>query len=354
MCPYTAPFVTIRIPRSRRGASGGGAPRGTLGDMERSSPSRWQVIDDPGWGPADPDADPGRAGRDGRGVPRARTLAVVGATGGCGASSLAAACAVAARAAGRAALVDLDTCGGGLDVLLGVEDVVGARWPDLHAARGHVDPDELVASLPRWRGVPVLSADRRRPAPVADDVRDAVLAGLRARAVTVVLDVPRSEVSGAWGSSGVSGLPGALGASAADAVALLVPVHVAALAGAVAVTVAGGVAGPVAGSSGASSGGPSGGPSGAAAGSGGPADPRTPDAEDDNPPWVVVARGRPRGRLHPDDLGAALGLPVAGRLRDDRRTAGSVERGDGPRVGRGTALRAAADATLAALAGTRQ
>jgi len=64
-------------------------------------------------------------------------LGVVGGSGGVGASTFAA---VLAAVTGRAMLVDLDVVGGGIDVLLGIEDVAGARWSGLRVGGGRLDP----------------------------------------------------------------------------------------------------------------------------------------------------------------------------------------------------------------------
>jgi secretion/DNA translocation related CpaE-like protein len=66
---------------------------------------------------------------------RGRVIAVTAGRGGGGASVFAAAL---AQCAGEALLVDLDPCGGGVDLLLGVESVPGARWPELAAASGRL------------------------------------------------------------------------------------------------------------------------------------------------------------------------------------------------------------------------
>ncbi|MGC5168176.1 pilus assembly protein FlpE [Luteimicrobium sp. DT211] len=247
-----------------------GPPFPTL-DESAARPSPW-----PAGG-----SSPGRA--DGGGV----VLAVAGAVGGAGASSLAVACAVAAR--DGSVVVDL-AGGGGLDVLLGLEGSAGVRWPDLVAARGDVDPDLLASSLPHRRGLGVLSADRRRPGlPDAAVVAD-VLRALAVRHRTVVVDVGRGPVP-----------------AAATHVALVVPLTVPGLAGALAWRTAS-------------------------------AQPRTTE--------LVVTCGPAPGRLTPDDVGAALGVRVAahvGRVRGGRV---AVERGDGPPVGHGTALRRAAARVL--------
>lgn len=134
-----------------------------------------------------------------------RVIGVVGARGGIGASSLAAALARRLARGGRpsgrrpggsgaVALADLDSAGGGLDVLLGVEGIDGLRWPDLHGARGEVSGAELTALLPQWSGVTVLSADRARPGvPRAEVVAD-VLDALVSSHDQVVLDLDRRGV----------------------------------------------------------------------------------------------------------------------------------------------------------------
>src|SRR5579875_2141374 len=86
----------------------------------------------------------------------AGVVAVLGGSGGVGASTFAAAL---ATAAGRAVLVDCDPLGGGIDVLLGVEAVPGARWSGLRVNGGRLDPHALDEGLPRWRDVRVLAAD---------------------------------------------------------------------------------------------------------------------------------------------------------------------------------------------------
>lgn len=85
-------------------------------------------------------------------------LGVVGGCGGAGASTLAvllAAC--AARAGVRTLLVDGDEWGGGLDIAVTAEDPAGLRWPDLLAASGTINPDQLAASLPVVAGFSLLS-----------------------------------------------------------------------------------------------------------------------------------------------------------------------------------------------------
>ncbi len=236
-------------------------------------------------------------------VGSSRVVAVTGACGGAGTSTLAAALARCLRRAGEpATLVDLTVPGAGVDVLLGVEDEPGARWPELAAARGEVDGVGLLAALPRWGSVPVLSASRRH-AERPDDavVLDVVTSALRA-GESAVLDVP---APGVW-SSAVTSLVGA-----ADVVLLVVPLTAPGTAGAVA------VARVLAGA--------------------GAADVR------------VVARRPSPGRVDAGALGRALGLPVIATAPWDRRLAGAVERGEGPAVRHRTPLGRCAAEVVAAL-----
>ncbi|MDR2704006.1 MAG: pilus assembly protein FlpE, partial [Cellulomonadaceae bacterium] len=113
--------------------------------------------------------------------------AVIGAKGGIGASCLAAAIAHGAQQTeGRGALLDLDTAGGGLEVLLGIEGEPGARWPEMLAAFGEVDGGGLLAALPRWGAVPVLSAARQAPQLPPDELVLDICAGLLRNDETVV------------------------------------------------------------------------------------------------------------------------------------------------------------------------
>lgn len=130
-----------------------------------------------------------------RTVSGGRVLAVIGACGGAGASVLSAALATTAVREGLpTVLLDVDSWGAGLDVVMGMEHVPGVRWPDLTAATGRLPPEALHRALPvaaRAAGrVPVLTFDREQPDPVDPGVLDVVLGSLRAGGDTVVVDVP--------------------------------------------------------------------------------------------------------------------------------------------------------------------
>lgn len=81
---------------------------------------------------------------DGRGS----LVTVVGAVGGCGASTLAAALAIRAAETGRALLVEADPRGTGVDLVLGAEAEPGLRVEDVRAELGGPDPEALWGAAP--------------------------------------------------------------------------------------------------------------------------------------------------------------------------------------------------------------
>lgn len=121
-----------------------------------------------------------------------RVIAVVGAGAGAGASTFAATLAVVGASRSlRVLLVDADPTGGGLDVLLGIEDVPGVRWSDLAESRGRIGVDSLGNALPVAQGVAVLSWGRNGPLALAAEGMSAVLdAGIRGYDL-VIVDTPR-------------------------------------------------------------------------------------------------------------------------------------------------------------------
>ncbi len=111
-------------------------------------------------------------------------IGVVGGHGGVGASNFAA---VLAEVAG-ATLIDLDSLGGGIDVLLGIEDAPGARWSALTLGGGALDSNALLAALPRWNDIAVLAAD----AEIDQGQLAQVLTAAQEHG-PVVLDLPRTD-----------------------------------------------------------------------------------------------------------------------------------------------------------------
>lgn len=212
-----------------------------------------------------------------------QTVAVVGARGGAGASSFAAALAreVASRErAGRrgrgrrrrdAVLVDLAT-GPGLDVLLGLEHEPGPRWSELALGAAVVGED-----LPEWAGVRVLSRDRALPVPGAA-VRAEVVAGLARTGATVVLDVGTSDADAAL-------------LAGADTVLIVTPRDVRAAAGVLR---------------------------------------RRDELAGSHPDVRLVVRGPAPGGLGALELAHVADLPVAAAGRADRRLDSALEHGLGP------------------------
>jgi secretion/DNA translocation related CpaE-like protein len=122
---------------------------------------------------------------------RARVIAVVGGSGGAGASVLATALAMTARRRGLdTLLIDGDPLGGGVDLVLGWERLQGLRWPDLVDARGQVNPSALMSALPGVGSLAVLSFDRTERSGARHRLAAALDAGRRGRDL-VVVDVPR-------------------------------------------------------------------------------------------------------------------------------------------------------------------
>ncbi|MFD1815900.1 septum site-determining protein Ssd [Rhodococcus gannanensis] len=236
---------------------------------------------------------------------RGPVIAVVGGRGGAGASTLAAALALASEKRfpdRRALLVDCDPTGGGLDLLLGVERSPGMRWPSLLVEGGAVSASALHAALPGIGGkVSVLSCGRgpglREPGEAA---LTAVVDAGRGAGDVVICDVPRQ-------SRTVTDV--ALGL--ADVVVVVVRAQVRAVAAAGALI------------------------SGIAAA---------------NPNIVVVVRGPAPGGLRGAEVEELLGMPVLAGMRPEPGLAGALERG-GLRLTRRSPLRRAADAVLDVVAG---
>jgi secretion/DNA translocation related CpaE-like protein len=126
---------------------------------------------------------------------RAHVVAVVGARGGAGASVLAVALACSAATRQESVLLlDADPLGGGIDLAIGCEGVVGTRWPDFASRSGRLPASTLTQSLPQRHGVHVLSYDRgvARDSDVAPAASTAVLEAARRSFDTVIVDLPRT------------------------------------------------------------------------------------------------------------------------------------------------------------------
>ncbi|MGQ0847374.1 MAG: septum site-determining protein Ssd [Sporichthyaceae bacterium] len=211
-------------------------------------------------------------------------VCVVGGRGGAGASTLAAALGLAATRLGlHCVLLDADPLGGGLDLLMGVENGDGWRWADLGAATGTPSTD-LAALLPRVPAagpgdLQVLSAGRDDGPDIPADTMRSVLATATAGAELVVVDLPRT-----LGPAARAAL------TAADSVLLVVPADLRS-------TVAAG---------------------------------RVLDALGPGLNLHVVVRGPAPSGLTPAIVAGSLGLPLAGSVRADRRLPAETDRGTPP------------------------
>ncbi|MCX5043165.1 hypothetical protein OG921_08285 [Aldersonia sp. NBC_00410] len=227
-------------------------------------------------------------------------VAVLGGRGGAGASTLAASLALIADETRTSLLVDCDPAGGGLDLLLGIEDRPGLRWPGLVVEDGRVSALALHHALPvAGKRISVLACGRapdgREPSPVAVQ---AVLDAGREADDLVVCDVPRDR-----------GPASAAVLASADLVVLVVPAELRAVAA---------------------------------------AESTADFVRTHNPHQMLVVRGPAPGGLRALDVADALGLPLVAQMRPEPRLDGQLERG-GLRLGRRGPLRRAAVAVLDAL-----
>lgn len=225
-------------------------------------------------------------------------IAVVGARGGAGASTFAAALGLCSGRSGRRALlVEGDRYGSGLDLLLGWENAPGLRWSGLVVEGGRVSGDALHGALPSRDGLSVLALGRsdERSVGLSAVAVAAVLDAGRAAGDLVVCDAPRhpSDVSDAL-------------YAAADLVALVLPAELRAVTSAEVVAA---------------------------------------HVVDRNANVGLVVRGPAPGGLRADDIAVALELPLLTSMRAEPALAERLERG-GLVLGRRSPLAAAANAVL--------
>ncbi|WP_422737880.1 septum site-determining protein Ssd [Micromonospora sp. WMMD729] len=213
--------------------------------------------------------------------PGARVVALFGGRGGAGASVLAGGLAVtAARARLRTLLIDADPLGGGLDLVLGWEQLEGLRWPSLTSADGRVDAPSLVQALPSRGDLVVLSWDRGEMLALPAAAMAATVDAAHRGRDFVVIDLPRQLDDAA-----------VVALQAADQAFVVVPAELRATAAAARVVA---VAAPHC------------------------------DA------LSVVVRGPAPGRLRATEVARALGLPLAGTLRPEPGLCRGLERGEAP------------------------
>lgn len=119
-------------------------------------------------------------------------VSVMGGCGGAGATTLAASLVLSGAKRGFASLLlDADPLGGGIDLVLGHEDVEGMRWRDLDRTQGRVSGESLRQVLPSKSGVSTLSWDRGDPIEVRASSVHSVLAAAARAYDLVAVDVPR-------------------------------------------------------------------------------------------------------------------------------------------------------------------
>ena len=210
---------------------------------------------------------------------RAAVLCVTGSRGGAGASVLAAALGLTAANQGlRTLLVDADPYGGGVDLMLGLEQHEGVRWHDLAERRGRLNTATLRETLPRTGDLSVLSWRRGEPVPVSEDAVRSLLDAAGRGFDLVVVDVPR--------------YPGDVGRAALRAAGttfLLVPAEVRA-------TVA--------------------------------ADGLAAALRRDTADVRLIVQGPAPGGLTTDAVARALDVPSAGAFERDRRLPAAIDEGD--------------------------
>jgi secretion/DNA translocation related CpaE-like protein len=210
-----------------------------------------------------------------------RVVAVLGGRGGAGASVLAAGLAVTAGRAGlRALLVDADPLGGGVDLVLGWEELNGLRWPALADTKGAVDAPALVEALPSRGDLAVLSCARADFDGLSAEAMASALEAGRMSRDLIVADLPRRLDEAA-----------ALALRAADRALLVVPAELRACAAAARVAAAASV--------------------------------HTAALE-------LIVRGPAPGRLRTREIARALDMPVAGTLRAEPNLSRGLERGTPP------------------------
>lgn len=239
-------------------------------------------------------AEAGEAAGDERSKFGGDVLAVVGGRGGAGASLFATAL---AQLAHDALLVDLDPWAGGIDLLLGSENLPGLRWPDLTLRGGRLTWPAVRNALPGQRGVSVLSGTRSGYEPDARTV-DAVIDAGRRGAATVICDLPRGTTDAAETAL-----------ETADLVVLVTSCDVRAGAAGAAIV---------------------------------------PRLRSVNPSIGLVVRGPSPGGLRATEIADIVGLPLLASMRAEPRLADELEHG-GLRLPRRSALAAAARRVLGVL-----
>lgn len=123
----------------------------------------------------------------------ATVLSVMGGRGGAGASLFAIALALAGERSGRrTVLFDVDPLGSGLDLLIGDEHAIGARWDDFAEREGRMHWPALRQAFPRVNDLTVVTWAREPTTAVPAAAVRAVLASAARGTDLVVCDLPRT------------------------------------------------------------------------------------------------------------------------------------------------------------------
>lgn len=113
-------------------------------------------------------------------------IAVSGAVGGVGTSTLA--YAIALQGAPSAVLIDAQSSGTPLELLIGGESAPGTRWHQIQISTSAIDSETIMSALPEWNGVRFLSASRSGT--VHQPALTHLVSSLRGSVEHIVIDVP--------------------------------------------------------------------------------------------------------------------------------------------------------------------
>jgi len=120
-------------------------------------------------------------------------IAVIPGSGGVGASTFSVNLGFRAVQQGfRTLLVDADPLGGGIDLVLGAEEVGGTRWPEVDPGGGRIAAQTLDSALPEFQGLKFLSHARAHFSAPGSEVLAAVIDAGRRAFDRVIVDLPRS------------------------------------------------------------------------------------------------------------------------------------------------------------------
>ncbi|NAZ84469.1 hypothetical protein GTR02_21950, partial [Kineococcus sp. R8] len=108
-------------------------------------------------------------------------------------SSAAALATAAAEEGADVLLLDADPLSGGLDLVLGADELPGLRWADLAGVSGRLRPDVLRATVSVAQGLQLLAGDRRRGGAPGPAALESVLTAAQRLHDLVVVDLPRRD-----------------------------------------------------------------------------------------------------------------------------------------------------------------